>query len=277
MPAGTAWALVRATHPLPCLAVTALVVATAVAAGVGDRATLLGVAVLCGQLSVGWSNDAIDAPADTLARRSDKPIATGEVSRRLVARCALVAVVLDVPLSLALGWRAGLAHLLALALAWGYNLGLKRTVASPLPYALAFGLVPIVAAALLPGSPHPRTTLIVAGVLCGVGAHFANTVGDAAEDALTGVRGLPQRVGPVHSTVVAGALLAAAAIAVLVAVGPTALSIAAVVVDVAAAAALPSVLRAASARHHAFQLVIVAVAVLVAAFVGSGGPDLTGR
>ena len=90
----------------------------------------------------------------------------------------------------------GIAHLAAVALAWSYNLGLKRTVVSPLPYAVAFGLVPVVVAAMLPGAPAPVDVLIIAGVACGVAAHFANTVGDAAEDAMTGVRGLPQRIGP---------------------------------------------------------------------------------
>lgn len=271
----TAWGLVRATHPLPCLAVTALVVATAASAGVGGRAALLGVAVLCGQLSVGWSNDAIDAPDDTRAGRGDKPIATGEVSRRAVATGAGAALVLTIPLSLALGSRAAVAHLAAVALAWSYNLGLKRTMASPLPYAVAFGLVPVVIAAMLPGAPHPRLALVLAGVGCGVAAHFANTVGDAREDALTGVRGLPQRLGPAVSTVAAGVFLAAAAAAILVAVGPGVLTIAATAVDAAIALALPFVLRAPNVRHRAFVLVIIAVAVLVAAFVLSGGSDLT--
>src|SRR5581483_5548065 len=82
------FALVVATHPLPCLAVTALVTALAISADVGGRSALLAVAVLCGQLSVGWSNDAIDAPLDTRAARRDKPIANGAVSRNTVAWCA---------------------------------------------------------------------------------------------------------------------------------------------------------------------------------------------
>jgi 4-hydroxybenzoate polyprenyltransferase len=277
VPARTARGLLRATHPLPCLAVTAGFSATAASAGVGARSALLAVAVLCGQASVGWSNDAIDAVADTTAGRPDKPIATGEVSRRLVARCAIGALAIDVPLSLSLGWRAGLAHLVAVALAWGYNLGLKRTRASPLPYAAAFGLVPVIVAAMLPGSPHPRVALVVAGACCGVAGHFANTVGDAREDALTGVRGLPQRLGPARSTLVAGGFLAAASVAVLAATGDDAIAIAAVAVDVVIAAALPLVVRAHQVRSLAFRLMIIAVAVLLAAFVVSGGSNLTGR
>ena len=53
-----------------------------------------------------------------------------------------MAAALCVPLSFAMGWAAGAAHLVAVASAAGYNLGLKATALSPLPYALSFGLVP---------------------------------------------------------------------------------------------------------------------------------------
>ncbi|MGN6474476.1 MAG: UbiA family prenyltransferase [Mycobacteriales bacterium] len=267
--------LLLASHPLPCIAVSGFVSAMGLAAGLGGRAVLLGAAVLCGQLSVGWSNDAIDAPLDTTAARRDKPIAVGEVSRRLVAWCAALAVIADIPLSLAVGVRPGLLHLAAVALAWSYNLGLKRTVASALPYAAAFGLVPVVVAAAKHGSPAPRTALVVAGVTCGIAAHFANTVGDTAEDALTGVRGLPQRIGPAASTAVAAGFIAAAAVAVLVAVGPRPLPIAATVIDVVLAASVPWLLRGPATRRRAFRVVIAAVAVLVVAFVVAGGSKLT--
>lgn len=247
----------------------------ALAAGLRGTAALLGAAVLGGQLSVGWSNDAIDAPLDTAAGRRDKPIALGDVSRRLVATCAGLALVADVPLSLAVGTRAGLLHLAAVGLAWAYNLGLKRSVASPLPYAAAFGLVPVVVAAAKDGSPAPRSALVVAGVACGIAAHFANTVGDTEEDAMTGVRGLPQRLGPTVSTIVAGSFIAAAAIAVLVAVGPRPLAITAAVLDVGLAAWVPWLLRGPTTRRRAFRVVIGAVAVLVIAFVVAGGSKLT--
>jgi 4-hydroxybenzoate polyprenyltransferase len=249
----------------------------AISAGIHGRSALLAAAVLCGQLSVGWSNDALDAPLDTQAGRRDKPIATGAISRKTVAWCAAVALILDVPLSFALGWRAGGAHLVAVALAWSYNLGLKRTVVSFVPYTLAFALVPVVVAAMLPGAPGPVLVLIIAGGACGVAAHFANTVGDAAEDALTGVRGLPQRVGPAGSTVIAGAFVALAVIHVLIAAGRNPLTVGAAVIDIAIALALPLAVRVPSARRLAFRLVIAAVAVLVVAFVVSGGSHLTGR
>jgi 4-hydroxybenzoate polyprenyltransferase len=246
----------------------------AVSAGVHARSALLAVAVLCGQVSVGWSNDAIDAPLDRQAGRLDKPIAAGEVQRATVAWCAGVALVLDVPLSLSLGAKAGVAHLVAVAMAWAYNLGLKRTVASPLPYAVSFGLIPVIVAAMLPGSPWPQDTLVIAGACCGIAAHFANTVGDTAADELTGVRGLPQRIGPGPSTVVAGAFVVLANWHVVLAAGASGLTLAAFAVNLVIALSLPLALRVPKSRLLAFRLVIVAVAILVVSLVISGGSHL---
>jgi 4-hydroxybenzoate polyprenyltransferase len=268
-------ALTRATHPLPCVAVTALATAMAIAAGLHGRSGLLAAAVLCGQVSVGWSNDAIDAPLDIHAGRQDKPIVTGAISRTVVAWCAGVALVIDLPLSLALGWKPGVAHLAAVGLAWSYNLGLKRTVISVLPYTLAFALLPVVVAAMLPGAPLARVAIIIAGAGCGTAAHFANTVGDSVEDAMTGVRGLPQRVGPAASTLIAGGFVAIAIVSVLIAAGANPLTVGAAIIDLAVAAALPLALRLPTARRLAFRLVIGAVVVLVVAFVVSGGTHLT--
>src|SRR5450756_934534 len=117
-------ALARACHLGPTLAVTALVTTVAVGAGAGGRVSaLIGAAVLAGQLSVGWSNDWIDAERDLAVGRRDKPIVAGSVPTRVVRAGALVAAALCVPLSLATGWRAGFAHLVAVAAAWGTTPG----------------------------------------------------------------------------------------------------------------------------------------------------------
>jgi 4-hydroxybenzoate polyprenyltransferase len=269
----TLWGLVRATHALPTLAVTAFFTATALAAGLGGRSALLAVAVLVGQMSIGWANDFLDAPLDVAAGRRDKPVATGDVRRGVVGACAAAALVTDVPLSLLVGWRAGAAHLVAVGSAWLYDVRLKHTVLSALPYVLSFGLVPVIVAAALAGSPRPQLALVFAAAACGVAAHFANTLGDVEADAATGVRGLPQRVGPDRSAVVAAGLIAVASGLLVVATDAAPLAIAAGVIDVVAAAV---VIVRGGARDRAFTLVIVAVAVLVAAFVVSGGGRLTG-
>lgn len=230
--------------------------------------------MLVGQASIGWANDYVDAPLDTAAGRRDKPIATGVVRRGLVGACAATALALDVPLSLALGWRAGAAHVVAVGSAWHYDLWLKRTPASAVPFALSFGLVPVIVAAMLPGSPLPRATIVAAAAACGVAAHFSNTLPDVDADAATGVRGLPQRLGPDTSTTVAAAFIAGASVLLVIATDAAALAIAAACVDVVAAAVV--VARGRRDRDRAFQLVIVAVGILVAAFVVTGGHRLRG-
>lgn len=209
--------LLRAAHAEPTAAVTALVSALAAAWGrdLGGTA-LVGLAVLSGQLSVGWSNDVIDLPRDLTAGRLDKPLVTGALSRRAVAVAAGCAMLLCVPLSLACGLLSGAAHLAGVAAAWAYNLGVKRTVLSWLPYALGFALLPAFVTLGLPGHPRPPLWLLGAGALLGVGAHAANVLPDIDADLAAGVRGLPQRLGGRGARVLAaGALLTASVLLVL--------------------------------------------------------------
>lgn len=188
--------LARACHPGPTVAVTALVTALVAASG-RDAAgcVLAAAAVLTGQLSVGWCNDAVDAGRDAAAGRSGKPIVAGLVSARAVRAAAVAALVVCVPLSLACGLTAGVAHLVGVAAAWAYNLGLKGTALSWLPYAVGFGMVPAFVAAQQPGGPWPAWWAVAAGALLGCAAHLANVLPDIAGDMATGVRGWPQRIG----------------------------------------------------------------------------------
>ena len=73
-------ALWRSSHPGPTVVVTVLALALGVSVGVEPGASPCScVSVLLGQLSIGISNDAIDAPRDRLAGRTDKPLARGDV------------------------------------------------------------------------------------------------------------------------------------------------------------------------------------------------------
>jgi 4-hydroxybenzoate polyprenyltransferase len=190
--------LVRASHPVPCLAITAMTVALAAAGGpVGWRAVPFAASVLAGQLSIGWSNDWADAELDRASGRTDKPVAAGQVSLRAVAIAAVVSVVVSFGLAFALGWTTGLISIPVVAAGWAYNLGLKSTVASGLMYLLGFGPIPALAASVLPGHPPPRAWTVIAAGLLGLGAHFANVLPDLAGDRAGGVRGLPQRVAEV--------------------------------------------------------------------------------
>ncbi len=210
-------ALAASCHPVPTAAVTVL--ATVLVASAGNTAITVGVAafaVLTGQLAIGWSNDAIDAPRDQRVGRTDKPVARGAVSTRTTWVAAGVAGVATVPLSLGLGWRSGLLQLSIVA--WGglYNGWLKSTSLSPLPFLLAFGGLPAVATLALPGHPWPPVWSLAAAGLIGVAAHFGNVLPDLEEDRRTGVSGLPHRLGrTVASLVAIGVALSAPVIVVV--------------------------------------------------------------
>jgi protoheme IX farnesyltransferase len=204
--------LIRASHPEPAVAVTTM--AALLAWGVGHRpAGVVAVAavVLASQLAVGWTNDRIDADRDTLVDRTGKPLVQGVVSRRTVTIAGLAATGATLLLALltldpvAATWVG-----VALSCALLYNWPLKSSPVSVLPYAVSFGALPAAVILALPGRPDPPVWLVGAAALLGAGAHFANVLPDLADDARTGVRGLPHRIGPAGSRIAAAGLLLAA-------------------------------------------------------------------
>jgi len=153
-------------------------------------------AVAAGQLTIGWSNDVIDADRDQQVGRIDKPVARGEVSETLVRRMIIAAAGACIVLSVACGLASAAVHLLlVVGSGWAYNLGLKGVAWSGLPYAIAFGALPAVITLALPDPQWPPVWMVAAGALLGVGAHLLNALPDLADDAQTGVRGLPHRLG----------------------------------------------------------------------------------
>jgi 4-hydroxybenzoate polyprenyltransferase len=179
------------------VAVTVLTALLAVAAGHGTRSgVVVTAAVFTGQLTIGWSNDLIDASRDRAVGRRDKPVALGEVGRAAVRRAVLAAGALCLALSALCGVAAGLVHVvLGVGSGWAYNLGLKSSRWSALPYAVAFGALPAVVSLALPSPRLPPMWMVAAGALLGVGAHLLNALPDLSDDEQTGVRGLPHRLG----------------------------------------------------------------------------------
>ena len=205
----TAVALVGACHPVPCVAVTAFATVLGLKAGAGaGTCVLLAVAVLAGQLSIGWSNDRLDVALDRAAVRTDKPLATGSLPLATVDRALAAALAVTIGASLALGWRAGLVHLGAVVCGWLYNLRLKATVLSWLPYALAFAALPAIATLALPVPTGTAWWALAAAALLGVAAHLTNALPDLRSDRAFGLRGLPHRLGarPSLLLAVAGSL-----------------------------------------------------------------------
>lgn len=198
------------------MAVTALTGGLAALAGLPLRCgALVTAAVLTGQLSIGWSNDYLDAERDRAVRRSDKPVASGAVAPRVAGTAAGVALILTLALSASLSWPGGAAALVVVACGWLYNLGLKATVLSWLPYAIAFGMLPAVATLSASPSRWPATWALTAGALLGVAAHLANVLPDLREDLATGVCGLPHRLGARATALTGTAILLAVSAVIL--------------------------------------------------------------
>ncbi len=195
-------ALIRSSHPGPCLAITAMTVLLAIGASALSLAgagvvSVFTVAVLAGQLSIGWSNDAFDADLDAAAGRTAKPLVAGDISRSAVLIAAYVALAASFVMAFAISVPTGLFMIPVVGAGWAYNAGLKATPWSGLMYVLGFGPIPGLAASILPGHPSARPWSLAAASLLGLGAHFANVLPDLSTDRAAGVRGLPQQVAQV--------------------------------------------------------------------------------
>ncbi|WP_194821389.1 UbiA family prenyltransferase [Micromonospora sp. S-DT3-3-22] len=212
----TVLGLVKASHPEPGLAVTTVAGLLAVAVGHRPAGTVAVVlTVLSSQLAVGWTNDAVDAGRDATVGRTDKPVAAGAVGRRTVVVAAVLAAVATPLLALTTNPVAALCYTVGLVSALLYDWPLKSTPVSVLPYAVSFGSLPAFVVLALPGAPAPPVWLVVAAACLGAGAHFANVLPDLADDARTGVRGLPHRLGATGSRLAAAGLLLAATVALV--------------------------------------------------------------
>jgi 4-hydroxybenzoate polyprenyltransferase len=267
-------ALIIAGHPGPSLAITAmatLLAAEAAPHGIGP--VLVAPAMLAGQLSVGWSNDALDAPRDAAAGRTDKPVAAGAISVRAVWIAAITALLAGLAMSLAICVATAIILVVIIGAAWAYNLGLKSTLASGLMYLLGFGPIPAYAASTLPGHPAPRWSVTAAAALVGLGAHFANVLPDLAADRATGVDGLPQQVaarwGPRAVRAIALVLLLSASALLLLASSRRWVALAGL-----GAAALLAVVGARGSGRLPFLAAIGIAAIDVVLFV-VGGEALT--
>ena len=263
-------ALVAACHPAPCVAVpslTALLAAQAAPHGIGP--VLTGPALLAGQLSIGWSNDARDAARDIVAGRLDKPVARGDLSTRGVWAAACAAAAAGLAMALLIGPATAGWYALGVVCGWSYNLALKSTPWSGVTYLVAFASLPAYAASTLPGGPAPRLPVVVAAGLIGFGAHFANVLPDLTADEAAGVRGLPQRVaarwGPGAVRAIAVTALVAASALLLAGAGRRW-----VAVPGLAAAVLLAVASARGTGRVPFLAAIGIAAVDVVLFVAGG-------
>lgn len=270
-------ALWGSTHPGPALVVTVLSLALGIATGLDPwRLALLVAAVFAGQLSVGLSNDAIDAARDRAVGRRDKPIAAGVVSVRLALAVALASVAVSLVLSAVLGIGMLIAHAVAIASAWAYNAGLKSTVVSLVPFLLSFGLFPSLATLSAADPALAPLWAGIAGAVLGAAVHLTNVLPDLDDDRATGVQGFGHRIGVRPSAVLAviGLLIGAAAVLL----GPVGGELARVpwhgwafagaVVIVAVVTGVRCLIR--SPDRTVFRLVMLAALLLAAQLVATG-------
>jgi 4-hydroxybenzoate polyprenyltransferase len=277
-PAVVVRGLWQSSHPGPTCVVTALAFALGLAAGLEPwRMLLLTVAVFAGQLSIGISNDAIDAARDWAVGRTDKPLARGVVSMRTAwiaaYGCAGVALVLSAPL----GFGMLIAHAVAIGSGWAYNAKLKATVFSLVPFLVTFGLFPSLATLSAADPSFAAPWAFVAGAALGAAVHLSNVLPDLDDDRATGIRGLPHRLGGPASAVAAAVGVIVGALAVLL--GPVDLQVAEVaplswmffagVVVVAVLSAVIA-LRGAPGRI-VFRMVMLAALLLAVQLIATGG------
>jgi 4-hydroxybenzoate polyprenyltransferase len=196
---GPLLSLALASHPLPAAAMTAGVTAAAALSGRPLReCALVAATVLVGQLTVGWMNDLVDRQRDRRVGRRDRPVAMGWVDPGTVAFAVAVGTLVVVPLSVANGTAAGVAHLGTVVSLWLYSLWFQKTWLSWLPYAVGFGLLPAFLSyggwgGGMHGAP-PTVEMTVLAALLGVGVHVLVTLPDLVEAKETGVRHLPLRI-----------------------------------------------------------------------------------
>ena len=206
-------ALALSSHPGPSVAFTVITVGLGFGAGLEPvKLVFLGASMLVGQLSVGLSNDWLDAERDAAVGRTDKPIARGWIGVGPVRAAAWICLVAAFALALPLGWWSELGLLVAVGAAWIYNLGLKKSVFSIVGFLVGFGVLPAIATLARPVPAAPALWATGVAALLGAAGHFANTLPDLDDDAATGVRGLPQVLGRRWSSALTYLILLAASI-----------------------------------------------------------------
>lgn len=258
--------LIFASHAGPTIAVTSIMAVLAL--GIAHPNPWgIALMVLTGQLSIGWSNDAIDAPRDLSNNRIGKPVVAGLVRPTMLWVCAVSALVVSVCVSYAVGGPVGgSAHVIAVLSAWMYNVGVKGTVFSPVPYAISFGLLPAVLTYSLQTPVPPALWATVVFALLGIGAHIANVLPDIDYDRTAGLRPLPLALGRRVSQIVAPAVLFAGTCVLALALPWSAPTTALVIVVMAAALVGASVWRGGERLFVVFLALAVVDAALVLSY-----------
>lgn len=199
--------MAKACHFGPTVLVTSITFVLSITQLSTAKSIGVALAILCGQLVVGWTNDLLDYPLDRAAGRLKKPLVAETVTRKQIQTGIAIALTAAIILSFLgpLGVRGGLLHMLGLGSATIYNFWAKSTWFSPVPYAISFGALPWAVYSV--AHQHPPTWLFFDFMLVSMSFHFLNVIKDLEWDRTQSVLGLPQRAGKVGSLGSAGFLI----------------------------------------------------------------------
>ena len=207
--------LLKASHFGPTLIVTSISFGFAVHYWWEGPAYVIAFGVFTGQLVVGWSNDLYDFDDDLRHQRTNKPLVSGLITKQYLEKWLRVMVPFSFVANLLgpLGIRGGLVYMLGIACGVAYNFYFKFSAFSPLPYAIAFAALP--SSIAISKDVTPPLWMWLGGALLGMAAHFINVLKDMKEDHVSGIKGLPQRLGTRGSVVAAVVLISVSVLVLL--------------------------------------------------------------
>jgi len=164
--------------------------------------------VALGQLVVGWSNDLYDYKDDLAHGRTKKPLVSGLITPQYLTKWLRFMVPFSFIANLLgpLGIKGGLVYMFGIAWGVAYNFYFKFSAFSPLPFAIAFAALP--SSIAISKDITPPLWMLLGGSIFGMAAHFINVIKDMEEDQVSGIQGLPQRLGTKRSVIVAITLIA---------------------------------------------------------------------
>ena len=205
-------ALAKASHFGPTLIVTSISWFFAAYYWWEGPAYVIAFGVFTGQLVVGWSNDLYDYADDLKHNRLNKPLVAGTITPSYLMKWLRFMVPFSFVANLLgpLGFKGGLVYMFGISMGVAYNFYFKYNVFSWLPYALAFAALPSCIA--ISKDITPPVWMWLGGAIFGSAAHFINVIKDIDQDRLSGIGGLPQRIGKRNSIVVAALLVALGAV-----------------------------------------------------------------
>ena len=204
--------LLKASHFGPTLIVTSISWFFAAYYWWEGPAFVIAFGVFTGQLVVGWSNDLYDYSDDLKHNRLNKPLVAGTITTKYLTNwlCFMVPFSFAANLLGPLGFKGGLVYMFGISMGVAYNFYFKYNVFSWLPYALAFAALPSCIA--ISKDITPPVWMWLGGAIFGSAAHFINVIKDIDQDRLSGIGGLPQRIGKQNSIFVAALLIALGAL-----------------------------------------------------------------